>query len=195
MEPRPEEDAMTQPEPTASPARRSFGERLIGALKLEGAVYDEVEHDTDALPQAGIVVVLAAIASGIGAATAASSPGLISGMVGSLAGWLVSAAFVWFVGVRWMEHTSDYGELLRTLGFASAPQLLLVLSGVPILGVFVGLTALIWGLAAYVVAVREALDVETGRAILVCVLAYLLKVASIFVLVALGAVLAGATGR
>jgi hypothetical protein len=192
MDLRPKEDAMTQPEPTVSPARRSFGERLIGALKLEGAVYDEVEHDSEALPQAGIVVALAAVASGIGAVSEASSPGLITGIVGSLAGWLVSAAFVWFVGVRWMEHTSDYGELLRTLGFASAPQLLLVLGGVPILGILVGLTVLAWGLATYVVAVREALDVETGRAIVVCLLAYLLKVATIFVLVALGAVLAGA---
>jgi hypothetical protein len=97
----------------------------------------------------------------------------------------VSAAFVWFVGVRWMEHTSDYPELLRTLGFASAPQLALVLALLPVLGFLVAFAVLIWGLAAYVIAVREALDVTTERAVVVCILAFGVKVLTVLVLAAL----------
>jgi len=93
-------------------------------------------------------------------------------VVGAFLGWVIATGIVWAIGVRAMGHSSDYPELLRTLGFASAPQMLLILGVVPVLGFLVGLVVIFWGLAAYVVAVRQALDVETGRAVLVCVLAW-----------------------
>ncbi len=160
---------------------RSFTERIIGAMKLDASVYDEVEHDENALSQAVAVVALGAVAAGIGTAGEGSG-GMVAGVVGSVVGWLVSAAFVWFIGVKWMEHTSDYPELLRTLGFASAPQLALVLAVIPLLGPLVALVVVFWGLAAYVVAVREALDVTTERALVVCILAFGAKVLTVLVL-------------
>jgi len=150
---------------------RSFVDRLLGALQLDATVFAEVEHDVDALPQAAAVVALAAVASGIGGA-ASGSGGLIAGVVVAIAGWLIAAGVIWLVGVRIMEHSSDYPELLRTIGFASAPQILMVLAIIPVLGWAVGVVVLFWGLAAYVIAVREALDVDTGRAVLVCILAW-----------------------
>jgi hypothetical protein len=91
-----------------------------------------------------------------------------------------------------MKHSSDYKELLRTLGFASAPNTLAVLGGIPALGGLVTLVAWLWGLAAFVVAVRQALDVTTGRAIWVCVLAVLLNAACIIGLaLLLGGLLGG----
>jgi hypothetical protein len=168
--------------PSAGP--RSFSERLVGAMRLDASVYGEVEHDESALGQAIAVVALGAVAAGIGTAGEGSG-GIIAGMVGSVVGWLVSAGFVWFIGVQWMDHTSDYPELLRTLGFASAPQLALVLAVVPVLGYFVAIAVLVWGLAAYVIAVREALDVSTERAVVVCVIAFGAKILTIVILVAL----------
>jgi hypothetical protein len=165
-------------EPLASPSpRRSFGERLVGAMKLDAAVYDEIEHDPTSMGQAAGVVVLAALATAIGGAGGPGAPGLVGGVIGSLLGWLASTAVVWLIGVRFMQHTSDYAELLRTLGFASAPRLLAILGFIPIFGFLVFLLAGILGLVAYVIAVRQALDVTTGRAILVCVLAYLVGAA------------------
>ena len=38
--------------------QRSFGERLLGAIKLDATVYEEVEHTPDAVGQAAGVVVL-----------------------------------------------------------------------------------------------------------------------------------------
>ncbi|MAE94434.1 MAG: hypothetical protein CL910_07225 [Deltaproteobacteria bacterium] len=52
--------------PTTS-GGRSFQERLIGALMLDASVYEEVEHDQDAMGQAVGVVALGAVAGGIGA--------------------------------------------------------------------------------------------------------------------------------
>ncbi|MDH3685388.1 MAG: YIP1 family protein [Myxococcales bacterium] len=159
--------------PQNSPAvgPRSFVDRLLGALQLDATVFGEVEHDADALPQAAGVVALAAVASGIGG-VAGGSGGLIAGVVGAIAGWLIGAGIIWLVGVRIMEHSSNYPELLRTIGFASAPQILMVLAIIPVLGWAVRIVVFFWGLAAYVIAVREALDVETGRAVLVCILAW-----------------------
>lgn len=164
------------PPPPVSPpagggAQSSFGERVIGALKLDSAIYDEVEHDPEALGQAAGVIALAAVCSGIGS-SAAGGGAIVGGVISAFLGWILATAIVWAIGVRAMGHGSDYSELLRTLGFASAPQLFLILGVVPLLGPLVGLVVAIWGLAAYVVAVRQALDVETGRAVLVCVLAW-----------------------
>ncbi len=165
---------------------RSFGERLLGAIRLEPEVFREVEHDETAMPQAAGVVALAAVARGLG--MAAVGGGLISGLLSGIAGWFVGSALIWFVGVRWFEHESDYPELLRTLGFASAPQLLLV-AGVLPLGPLRGLLALAvfgWSIAAWVVAVREALDVPTSRAVSVCLLAFLLQLLLVLLFAAIG---------
>jgi hypothetical protein len=167
---------MTQPLATA-PMRRSFGERIVAAMKLDPGVYDEVEHDPTSMGQAAGVVVLAAVAAGIGGAGGMGVASLVGGMIGSVLGWLASTAVVWLIGVRFMNHTSDYAELLRTLGFATAPRLIAVLGFIPVLGFLALLAAAILGLVAYVIAVRQALDVSTGRAIVVCVLAYLVGIA------------------
>jgi hypothetical protein len=179
--------------PPVPATRRNFGERLLGALRLDAATFDEIEHDRAALGQAAGVVALGGIAAAIGAA--GEGAGAFGAVLGALVGWLVSAGFVWLVGVIVMSHTSDYPELLRTLGFASAPQLLLVLRGIPVLGVLVGIAAFLWGLAAWVVAVRQALDVSTGRAAVVCVLAMLVYGACIVGLIALLGALLGGFGR
>jgi hypothetical protein len=174
-----------------APARHSFVQRVIGALRLDAATYEEVEHDPSSLGQAAGVVALAAVAAAIGTASR-GGPGAVGAVIGALVGWLLSTGFIWVVGVYWMKHSSDYKELLRTLGFASAPQILLVLSGIPGLGGLIGLAAWLWSLAAFVVAVRQALDVETGRAVLVCVLAVVVNLACVAGLVLLlGGLLGG----
>jgi len=179
--------------PTPAAGHRSFVERVMGALRLDAATFDEIEHDPSALGQAAGVVVLGGVAAAIGAA--GEGGGAFGAVLGSILGWAISAGFIWVVGVFFMEHTSDYPELLRTLGFASAPQLLLVLRGIPLLGVVIALAAFLWGLAAWVVAVRHALDVSTGRAVWVCVLAVLMNAACIIGLVLLLGGLLGGFGR
>jgi len=166
---------------------RGFGERLLGALKLDASVFEEVEHDEGALRQAAAVVALGGGAHALGTAADLGLGGLVGGMIGGLLGWLVSTAFVWLVGVRLMHHTSDYVELLRTLGFASVPLFLLALGVVPLGPLAPVLLIAVFGLnlAAYVVAVRQALDVETPRALLVCVLAIAVNVLVALLLVGL----------
>ena len=67
------------------------------------------------------------------------------------------------------------GELLRTIGFASAPGILRVFGVVPGATIPAFAITAIWMLCAMVVAVRQALDfTSTARAIAVCAIGWAL---------------------
>jgi hypothetical protein len=84
------------------------------------------------------------------------------------------------------------GELLRTLGYASGPRVLSILTFIPCLGPLAGLVGAIWALVAGVVAVRQALDFDTTKAILTVVIGWLaVFIVAILVSVVLGAGAAG----
>lgn len=153
-------------------ARRSFGERLLAALALKADLYEEVEHDPGALPQAAAVVALSGVATAVASLASFGAAGLLSGLLAAFFGWLVWTAIVWLVGVKLFDHRSDFGELARTLGFVAAPQLLYLLAAIPF-PVWQGLVALLvlgMTVVAFVRATRQALDVDTGRALLVAAL-------------------------
>jgi len=153
----------------------SFTERAIGAARLDRAIYEEVEHDAGATPQAAAVVVLASLAFGVG--HAGQGGGLLTGMVASLLGWVVWATITWLVGTRLLPTASthaDLGQLLRTIGFSAAPGVLAIFALVPLVGWLVALAAALWQLVAMVVAVRQALDYPTtARAVAVCAVGFL----------------------
>jgi len=172
-------------------------QRAIGAARLDPQVYEEIEADKSALPQAMAVVVIAAIASGIGAWTSGGgASGLLTSALGALIGWCVWAFVIWVIGTKVLPEAStsaDIGELLRTTGFAAAPGVFAVLGLVPMIGTFLMVAASLWQLASMVVAVRQALDyTSTGRAIAVCVIGYIAMIAVVFLIVVLlGGLLAG----
>jgi hypothetical protein len=160
-----------------------FVRRLFGAALLNANTYEEVEADRGATSQALLVVVLASVAAAIGARGAlGAAPTLrflavASGL--SIVAWAIFATLTFQIGSRLLptQHTrTDVGELLRTLGFAAAPGLVqgFALFGGPTAWIFA--FAILWTLAASVIAVRQALDYEnTLRAIAVCALAWLLS--------------------
>lgn len=166
---------------------QSFTQRMIGAAKLQVPTYEEVEHDKSATGQAAIVVVLAALAAGIGALGGGSIGALFLTAIASLLGWLIWAAIIWAVGTKVLPEAqteADVGQLLRTLGFAAAPGLLRVFGFIPVLGPILLLVVYVWMLATMVVAVRQALDYNsTGRAIGVCLIGWL---AQLLILALLG---------
>lgn len=151
-------------------------ERAIGAARLDAATYEEVEADPSAINQAMIVVVVSAIAAGIGAAEGGGAS-MLGGAVGALIGWFVWSATVYFVGTRLLpgpNTEADLGQVLRTTGFSAAPGVLGVLGVLPMIGGLVAIVVALWQLASMVVAVRQALDYETtGRAVLVCLVGFL----------------------
>lgn len=144
--------------------------RMRRAALLDPALYNEVEHDRSALTQALLVVVIAAVAAGLGTALNPFERGprllgLVSEIVTMLVNWVLWSYVTYFVGTRFFGGTATPGEMLRTLGFAMSPGVLNVLGFVPLLGGLVRLAVFIWVLVAGVVAVREALDCDNARAL------------------------------
>jgi hypothetical protein len=157
--------------------------RLVGASRLDNGIYEEVEADKGATPQAMLVVVASSIAGGIGTAglDGFSATVLVTGTVAALIGWGAWAFLTYIIGTQFLpesETRADVGELLRTTGFASAPGLIRVVGIVPGLASVVFVVALFWMLATMIVAVRQALDYKsTGRAFLVCFIGWLVSIA------------------
>ena len=158
--------------------QQSIIDRMIRAARLEPQLYEEVEHDQSATGQAMLVVVLGAIAGGIGALSGGIA-GLVVGVVASLVGWAVYAFIAYWVGTNIFKgpHTeATWGQLLRTLGFANSPRVLMVLVVIPVVGIIVGLAVFIWLLLTTVIAIRQALDFDTWRAIATAVVSLLAQV-------------------
>ena len=157
----------------------TFQERVIGAAKLDVQIYEEVEADRDAMGQAMAVVALSAVAAGIGSPGGGGLSGVVVVTIAALIGWLIWAFLTYFIGTRLLpepQTKADYGELLRTIGFASAPGLIRVLGIIPGLSALLFFVAGIWMLAAMVIAVRQALDyTSTARAIGVCLIGWLVQ--------------------
>jgi len=162
-----------------------FLRRLLGALALLPYVYEEVEADHRALPQALGVVVLSSAASGVAYWHDFGAAGLIVGLITALLGWLVWTWLVYHIGTRWLpgEATeADWGELLRTTGFAAAPGLLRVFGLLAVARDAVFWLTAVWMLAAFVLAVRQALDYrETWRALAVCLAGWVIYAALLFI--------------
>ena len=158
----------------------NFQDRIIRAAKLDAQLYEEVEADREATGQAMAVVVMSAVAAGIGTLGSGGLFGIVGGTILALVGWLIWAFLTYFIGTRLLpepQTKADFGELLRTIGFASAPGLIRVFGVIPGLGAFLFLAAGIWMLVAMVIAVRQALDyTSTPRAVGVCLIGWLIQV-------------------
>lgn len=170
--------------------------RVVRAAMLDVDLYEEVEAETTLTQEALIVVILVSIASGIGSFLAgliggdigAAVLGLILGVVMGVLGYYIWAYVTYFVGTNLFEGTADVGEMLRTLGYASGPRVLGVLAFIPCLGPLAALVGALWALVTGVVAVRQALDFDTGKAILTVIIGWVIVfIITLVVSVVLGA--------
>src|SRR3954470_9109488 len=128
-------------------------DRMLGALRLDAATYEQIEADPKATGEAAFVVVASALVAAAGYALRLGgevNAGLL-GAIGELLGWGVYAWFAWLVGVRLLpgpNTKSTWGEVARTLGYATTPRFLLILVAIPGLLVIVRLVVAGWRVAA-----------------------------------------------
>jgi len=137
-------------------------DRMVGAAFLNVDTYEEVEHDEEATPQAAVVVAVVAVAAAIGG-LGAGAPGALQAAATSIVGWLVWAGITYLVGTKLFGGTATWGELLRTLGFADAPGVLLAFGIIPFMGAPVVAVVALWMLVAGFIAVRQALDFGNAK--------------------------------
>lgn len=172
---------------------RSLTDRMLGAAKLDVSVYEEVEHDPDATSQAATVVAIVALCTAIGS-SGEGIDGMVGGLTGAFIGWAVWAAITYWVGTRFFGGVATFEEMLRTLGFAQAPGVIAVLGVVPGIGRLAILVAVVWQLFSGIVAIRQGLDIDTGKAVLVAICGWLAKIAAIVGMVFMMGVVLVASG-
>lgn len=176
--------------------------RMWRAARVESQLYEEVEADSRSSVQALVAVALVSVASGIGAGISALMKGeasflgfftgLISGIIGALVIWFIFSLLCFWLGTsifKGLNTKATLGELLRTLGFAYSPGLLNIFSFIPVIGNIIPFVTLIWTVIAAVVAVRQACDFTTGRAIGTVIVAAIIP---LIIMVLLGLLIAGA---
>jgi hypothetical protein len=151
---------------------RSIFDRMLGALRLNEAAYEEIEHDEKATGEAAFIVVATSLVSGAvnGVLTGAGS-GFV-GALGSFIGWAFYAWVAYIVGVKLFPgpHTrSSWGEVARTLGYANTARFLIIFELVPGLAALTRTVVGLWVLVATIVALRASLDITTGRAIWIAI--------------------------
>ena len=124
-------------------------ERILRVFKLDRTVFAEVEHDESATSQAAIVVAIVAALSVIGtiiqmlfSLVRGGKPD-IGGMILSVVvtfvitfiNWAVWSGVTYLVGTKLFKGEATFGEMLRVIGFAYAPQMLGI---VPCIGGIIG---------------------------------------------------------
>ncbi|AMV70520.1 hypothetical protein JCM30471_25140 [Desulfuromonas carbonis] len=166
-----------------------FMTRMLRAAKLDVPLYEEVEADRGAMPQALGVVVLSSLAAGIGSVANLGLAGILLGTLAALGSWYIWAWLTYFIGTRFLaepQTEADLGQMLRTTGFSSSPGMIRVLGIIPGLGPIVFTLAAIWMLVAMVIAVRQALDyTSTLRAVGVCAIGWVVQTLILLLLFAL----------
>jgi hypothetical protein len=174
--------------------------RAVRAAVLETAVYEEAEANANLNQEALAVVILVSLANGVGlfvsgllgGSIGAAIGGLVFGLIIGVLGYYIWAYITYWVGTSLFQGTADVGELLRTLGYASGPRVLGILTFIPCLGGLAGFIGGIWALVTGVIAVRQALDFDTGKAILTVIIGWIIV---LIITVILGAALGiGAAG-
>jgi hypothetical protein len=173
----------------------SFQDRVVGALRLQATTFEEVEHDASATSQAAMLVVAGALSGAIASVAWTGISWVVMAIVLQLIGWVIGSFVILIVGTKLFpgkNTEADMGQMLRTVGFANAPNLFGVLGIVPFLGLLISFVIAIWVLVAMVIGVRQALDYDdTLKAVIVCVVAWVIMLvvtmtASLFGLTAAG---------
>ncbi len=169
--------------------------RMIRAAMLDAQVFEEVEHDPSKDQEALMAVLVVAMVNGVlafpislmrGHSFATAVTSLVFGIVWTVIGYYIYAYLAFYIGTSLFQGQADFGELRRVLGYAYAPT---IFNWIPCIGPIV---AAVWSFVVGVVAIRQALDVDTTKALLTA----LISIAVIFVLaMILGGILgAGAVG-
>jgi hypothetical protein len=153
-------------------------ERMMRAARLDSNLYEEVEADLSATSQAATVVGIVALCSGLGQGIALAMAGMttqavlgfVGGIIMAFIGWIAWSYITYWIGTSMFKGQATPGELLRAIGFAQTPGVLNILAFIPVLGGIVGLAVFVWMLIAGVIALRQALDLSTGQAVITAVI-------------------------
>ena len=139
-----------------------FLKQVIRAAIFDGRVYRAIDDSPEAMFRALAAVAAAGVAFGLGIRSISiegrdEGPVLLMllGFTTVVIGWLLWATIVYLIGTRLLRGRARHRDLMRSMGLAYGPGVLLLLVTVPAVGGRIALLASFWILAAAVIAVRE----------------------------------------
>ena len=152
-------------------------DRIVRAIRLDWTVFREIAQDRSAMKEAAIIVVVVSLLSSIGGGIASGNfilSFLVNWIVAILVGWIGWAILTYFVGSLLFKGKSDIAEMMRVLGYASAPKLLGLFGFIPCVGWLIALAGWVLSLIAGFIAVREAMEFDTVDAIVTIVISWVI---------------------
>ena len=154
-------------------------DRILRAIRLDASVYREIAEDQNAMSEAAIIVVIVAVLSALGSAI--GSGGFILNLIVTLllailVNWILWAVLTYFVGTALFKGKTDIPEMMRVLGYANAPNLLGVFAFIPCVGWIIAILGAILAFIAGFLAVREAMEFDTGSAIVTVLISWVISI-------------------
>ena len=141
--------------------------RTVNIAKLDVPTFEAVEADESLTQESGAVVAAVSLIGALGALFSGKLWLFIASILIGLIGWFIWAWLSAFIAQKVFNvTTTDTGEMLRTTGYAYAPQALGI---VPFLG-FIGM---LWSLVAIIIGMRQAAEMTTTQAIVTAVIGFL----------------------
>ena len=162
-------------------------DRIVRAIRLDWTVFREIAQDREALKQAAIIVVVVSFLAALGGAGGQLIAQVDAGTAflgffvdwivnGIVIGWIGWSILTYLVGTLLFKGQTDIQEMMRVLGYASAPRLLGLLGFVPCIGWIFPFAGWILALVAGVIAIREAMEFDTGNAIITVVISWVASI-------------------
>jgi hypothetical protein len=177
-------------------------DRIMGAFTFRKGIYGEVEKDETFTQTAWILVVVVAFLNALGAnAGSGSIAGWLIGAVVTtifaLIGFALAAWVISFVGATLFKAQVNFGEMVRVLGLAYvwnvvgfigivaliSSSLVCILSPITII-------AAILGFIAWLVAAKEALDLDWLQTIITLIIGWIVN----FIILAIAGFILGVLG-
>ncbi|HSR31942.1 MAG TPA: YIP1 family protein [Anaerolineae bacterium] len=154
-------------------------ERIVRAIRLDWTVFREIAQDPNAMKQAAIIVAIVTFLSAVGSGIANQSfvSFIVTWLVAILIGWIGWAVITYLVGTALFKGETNIPEMMRVLGYANAPHLLGLFSFIPCVGWIIAVIGWVLALVAGIIAVREAMDFDTGNAIVTVVISWVIAFA------------------
>ncbi len=161
-------------------------DRIMRAIRLDFTVFREIAEDQAAMTEAAIIVAIVSLMSAIGTfiGSLITDAGFGSALLGFFYTWLISgillnwifwAVLTYFVGTTLFQGRTDIPEMMRVLGYANAPNLLGIFGFIPCVGWLIALVGWILSLIAGVIAIREAMEFDSGKAIITVVISWVIQ--------------------
>lgn len=164
-----------------------LAERIIGTFTFRREVYAQVEEDKTFTVTAWLLVIVVSFLSQLGRFASLGFGHLgrwllaaIVGTIFAVIGFAVGTFVTSWIGKVVFKADVDWGEMVRTLGLAyvwNAVGFIGVISAVfgalACLSIPIAIVAALLGLAAWLIAVKEALDLEWAETLITVILGWI----------------------